>query len=50
MSALVINLKGEINALLIMAIEITLAVKGKLEYNAHMAKAEGGWDILSLQL
>lgn len=49
-SAVEIHLKGEINALLIVTTEITLAVKGKLEYSAHTAKAEGGWHILSLQL
>lgn len=49
-SSVIIDLKGEINTWLVVTTEMTLAIKGKLECNAHTEKAEGGWHILSLQL
>lgn len=46
----IIDLKGEINALLIVTTEMTLAIKGKLKCSTHAEKAESGWHILSLKL
>ena len=39
-SGVIIDLKGEINALLVATTELTLAIKGKMKCNAHTEKAE----------
>lgn len=38
----IIDLKGEINALLIVTTEMTLTIKGKLKCSMHGEKAESG--------